>query len=94
VVAHRPVPAGVTALIATAQQQVVNIYPDFLPLSAMGVLRSHYTSLKIGPINGTGGACNTGESGGDVGGAVISIQGDQDYCAATGIKTGRVGLKQ
>ena len=29
-----------------------------------------------------------------MGGAVISIQGDQDYCAATGIKTGRVGLKQ
>ena len=94
VVAHKPVPVGVTALIATAQQQVVNIYPDFLPLSAMGVLRSHYFSEKIGPINGTGGACNVGESGGDVGGAVISIQGDQDYCAATGIKTGRVGMKQ
>ena len=95
VVAHRPVPAGVTALVTTAQQQVVNIYPDFLPLSSMGVLRSHYTSGgKIGPSNGTGGSCNTTETGGDVGGAVISIQGDQDYCAATGVKTGRVGLKQ
>jgi hypothetical protein len=93
-VSHKPVPAGVTALIAGAQNQVVDSIPDFLPLSSMGVLRSHYKQSGIGPANGTGGACTVGESGGDVGGAVISIQGDQDYCAGTGIKTGRVGMKQ
>jgi hypothetical protein len=94
VVAHKPVPVGVTALIATAQQQVVNIYPDFLPLSSMGVLRSHYKQSGSNGANGSGGNCNFGESGGDVGGAVISIQGDQDYCAATGSHAGRTGLKQ
>jgi len=94
VVSHAPTPAGVSALISTAQTQVVNIYPDFLPLSAMGVLRSHYRQSNVVPNNGTGGACGATDSGGDVGGAVLTIQGDQDYCAATGIKGGRTGLKQ
>ena len=94
VVSHVPAPAGVTALISAAQTQVVNIYPDFLPLSAMGVLRSHYKQSNVLGQNGSGGACTGGEAGGDVGGAVLAIQGDQDYCAATGSKVGRVGLKQ
>ncbi|MGA9967229.1 MAG: hypothetical protein WBQ10_18685 [Terriglobales bacterium] len=94
VVSHKPIPAGVTALIAGAQHQVVDFLPDFLPLSAMGVLRSHYKQSGIGAANGSGGGCNFAETGGDVGGAVITIQGDQDYCAATGIHTGRNGLKQ
>jgi hypothetical protein len=72
----------------------VNIYPDFLPLSATGVLRSHYKQSNILGQNGSGGSCVPGEAGGDVGGAVLTIQGDQDYCAATGSKVGRVGLKQ
>jgi hypothetical protein len=93
-VTHRSVPAGVTALIATAQNQVVNIYPDFLPLSSMGVFRSHYKQSGIFPRNHTGGSCSFSEAGGDVGGAVLSIAGDQDYCAATGNHNGRVGLKQ
>jgi hypothetical protein len=95
-VTRKTVPPGVTALIATAQQQVVNIYPDFLPLASMGVLRSHYKQSGIFGNNGAGGSCSpsTSEGGGDVGGAVLTIQGDQDYCAATGIKAGRVGLKQ
>jgi hypothetical protein len=94
VVSHKPIPAGVTALIAGAQHQVVDFLPDFLPLSAMGVLRSHYKQSGIVAANGSGGACNFGETGGDVGGAVITIQGDQDYCTATGTHTGRNGLKQ
>jgi hypothetical protein len=93
-VTFKKVPPGVTALITTAQDQVVNIYPDFLPLSAMGVLRSHYKQSGIFGANGSGGACTFAETGGDVGGAVISIQGDQDYCAATGNKSGRNALKQ
>ncbi|MGA8492983.1 MAG: hypothetical protein WB711_21350 [Terriglobales bacterium] len=94
VVTHNPVPGGVTALVAGAQSQVVNVYPDFLPLSAMGVFRSHYRQSLISALNGTGGACSPNDTGGDVGGAVLTIQSDQDYCAATGIKAGRVGLKQ
>jgi hypothetical protein len=94
VVSHTPAPAGVSALISAAQTQVVNIYPDFLPLSSAGVLRSHYKQSNILGQNGSGGACTGGEAGGDVGGAVLAIQGDQDYCAATGSKVGRVGLKQ
>jgi hypothetical protein len=94
VVSHKPVPPGVSALITTAQNQVVNIYPDFLPLSSMGVLRSHFSRSGISPQNGSGGDCTNAEAGGDVGGAVISIQGDQDYCAATNIHSGRTNLKQ
>jgi hypothetical protein len=94
VVSHKPIPAGVTALIAGAQHQVVDFLPDFLPLSAMGVLRSHYKQSGIVAANGSGGGCNFAETGGDVGGAVITIQGDQDYCSATGTHTGRNGLKQ
>jgi hypothetical protein len=93
-VAHKPVPAGVTALIAGAQSQVVNIYPDFLPLSSMGVLRSHFKQSGILGANGSGGACTFAEAGGDVGGAVLTIHGDQDFCAATGVKSGRISLKQ
>jgi hypothetical protein len=93
-VSHKPAPAGVLAMIAAAQNQVVNIYPDFLPLGSMGVLRSHYKQSGIFGANGSQGACTAPETGGDVGGAVLTIQGDQDYCAATGVKTGRVALKQ
>jgi hypothetical protein len=84
----------VAALISTAQTQVVNIYPDFLPLSSMGVLRSHFKQSGITAANGSGGACTFTEAGGDVGGAVLSIQGDQDYCAASGNKAGRTGKQQ
>jgi hypothetical protein len=94
VVSYKPVPSGVTALVAGVQSQVVNIFPDFLPLGAMGVLRSHYKQMGVGPANFSGGDCTNVEAGGDVGGAVLTIQGDQDYCAATGTKTGRVNLHQ
>jgi hypothetical protein len=93
-VSSNPVPAGVTALIARAQSQVRNIYPDFLPLSEMGVLRSHYKQSGVTPANGSKGACTAAEKGGDVGGAVLTIEGDQFYCATTGVKTGRTSMKQ
>jgi hypothetical protein len=94
VTTHLPVPPGVKALISGAQNQVVTSLPDFLPLSSMGVLRSHYKQVNVFGIDGSGGECTGIEQGGDVGGAVISIQGDQDYCAATGNHAGRTGLKQ
>jgi len=93
-VTYKAIPAGVTALITAAQNQVVSIYPDFLPLASMGVLRSHYKQSGVVPNNHSGGKCFNVESGGDVGGAVISIQGDQDFCAASSNHAGRVNLKQ
>jgi hypothetical protein len=93
-VTFKTVPGGVTALVARAQSQVVNIYPDFLPIAAMGVLRSHYKQSGINPANHAGGSCTFAETGGDVGGAVLSIQGDKDFCAVTGTHIGRTGLKQ
>jgi hypothetical protein len=93
-VTFRAVPAGVAALVAGAQHQVVNIYPDFVPLASMGVFRSHFQRPGVLAENHTGGACTNSEQGGDVGGAVLTIQGDQEYCAATGLKSGRIGLKQ
>ena len=93
-VTSKTVPAGVTALVAGAQNQVENIYPDFVPLASMGVFRSHFKQSGINGANHTGGACGLAEAGGDVGGAVLTIQGDQDYCAANAVKTGRTGLKQ
>jgi hypothetical protein len=95
VVTFAHTPAGVTALLAKAQNQAVNTYPDFLPVSSMGVVRSHYKQSNVFGNNATGSPCNTtAEAGGDVGGAVLSIQGDHEYCAATGTKAGRTGLKQ
>jgi len=93
-VTFKIVPTGVKALLGAAQTQAVNTYPDFLPVASMGVFRSHYTQVGVFPANHTGGACSVLEQGGDVGGAVLSIQGDQDYCTATGKHTGRNSLKQ
>ncbi len=94
VITHSPVPVGVRALISGAQTQVVSNLPDFLPLDSIGVVRSHYKQVNIYGNNGSGGSCSATDAGGDVGGAVLSIQGDQDYCTATGIHAGRTGLKQ
>jgi hypothetical protein len=94
IVTFHKAPAGVTALLGVAQSQAVTTYPDFLPVNEMGVLRSHYKQSGFGGSNHSGGGCSFAESGGDVGGAVLSIQGDQDFCAANSSHFGRVGLKQ
>jgi hypothetical protein len=67
----------------------VDMY-QFRWLTVSGSSASGLVSL---PANASGGACTFDESGGDVGGAVLAIQGDQDFCASTGAKGGRTGFK-
>jgi len=85
-----PVPAGVTALISSAQTFVVTTVPDFVPYSSMTVFRSHYTQSGKSPANGyqTGHA----ESGGSVSGAVFTVQADLDDITDTGKEI--TGFKQ
>jgi hypothetical protein len=74
-------PSGVAALVAAAQTEVANI-PDFLPYSKLNVFRSHYEQSGISPKNGH--LPRTTEAGGDVGGAVFTVQADKDYITDTG----------
>jgi hypothetical protein len=80
VVSAKPVPAGITSIITAAQTQVANI-PDFVPFSSLEVFRSHYTQDGVAPNNGH---TRTAESGGDMGGAVFTIQADLDNITDTG----------
>jgi len=81
VVSANPVPTGITAMITAAQNQVGNI-PDFLAFGQLEVFRSHYTQSGVAPNNGH--ERSGKESGGDVGGAVYTVQADLDFIADTG----------
>jgi hypothetical protein len=81
VVAPHPIPAAVQTLVTQAQTQVANI-PDFVAFSSLQVFRSHYTQSGKGGSNGI--IAGRQESGGDVGGAVYTIQSDLDFFADTG----------
>jgi len=89
VVAPSPLPAAVHTLITQAQTSVANI-PDFVAFSSMQVFRSHYAQSGRSPANGF--VSGRGESGGDVGGAVFTIQSDIDFFTDTGKEL--VSLKQ
>jgi hypothetical protein len=80
VVTAKPVPAGITSLITEAQTQVANI-PDFVPFNSLEVFRSHYTQAGVAPNNGH---TRVAESGGDMGGAVFTVQADDDNITDTG----------
>ena len=82
VVTASPIPATVSALITQAQTEVANVTPDFLPLSALQVFRAHYA--QSGRFASSGVIAGHPESGGDVGGAVFTIQSDEDFFADTG----------
>lgn len=84
-----PVPAAVQKLITQAQTQVAKI-PDFVAFSRMQVFRAHYA--RSGRAAGDGFASGTAESGGDVGGAVFTVQADLDFFTDTGKEI--TGLKQ
>jgi hypothetical protein len=89
VVTSSPEPAGVAELVAAAQKEVVNI-PDFLAYSKLSVFRSHYLQSGVSPKNGH--LPRSTEAGGDVGGAVFTVQADLDYITDTG--TELVNYKQ
>jgi hypothetical protein len=88
VVTPSSVPPAVQTLITQAQTQVANI-PDFVAFSSMPVFRSHYKQSGFGPSDGFAAGR---ESGGDIGGAVFTIQADLDNYTDTGKEI--VGLKQ
>ncbi len=81
VVTGMPIPPGVSTLISQAEANAENVTPDFLPLTALQVFRSHYLQSGIAAKNGL--IAGHPESGGDVGGAVFTDQADLDFFADT-----------
>jgi hypothetical protein len=90
VVTAQPITTPVKNLIAQAQVQAADVTPDFLPLTALQVFRSHFLQSGKAPANGL--IASRPESGGDVGGAVFTNQADLDFFADTGKEL--VGMKQ
>lgn len=86
-VTANPEPAFVASLVSGAEAQTSN-YPDYVPSNSLLVFRSHYKEY-VAPHNGY---CNNIQTGGDVGGAVLTIQSDEDYCTDTGLEL--TGLRQ
>jgi hypothetical protein len=86
-VTANPVPPAVVTLIKSAQAQTSN-YPDYVPSTSLLVFRSHYKQY-VAPHNGH---CDDTQAGGDVGGAVFTISGDEDFCTDTGLEL--TGMKQ
>jgi hypothetical protein len=85
------VPAGVSALLANAQNYASTTIPDFVPFQVNGVqnltvFRSHFsrpnTKCTTGVSNGNG--SEPVECGGDEGGGVFTLQADLDNYADTG----------
>ncbi|HMD99020.1 MAG TPA: hypothetical protein VKM93_17020 [Terriglobia bacterium] len=70
------VPAEVQTLY---NDLILGDIPDFVPYTVLNVFRSHYTQAGFNPGNGI--CPGTKESGGDVGGAVFTIQAEKDFCA-------------
>jgi ABC-type phosphate transport system substrate-binding protein len=89
VVTKMPVPTGISSLITAAQTQVLQI-PDFVPENQLEVFRSHYTQAGITGKNGHIG--RQAEAGGDMGGAVFTVQADLDNITDTGHEF--IGYKQ
>ena len=74
-----PTPSGVSALVSAAQKEVASI-PEIVPIAQLHVFRSHYLQAGVLPSNGHLKA----EAGGDVGGAVFTVQADLDNITDTG----------
>ncbi|HEY6290935.1 MAG TPA: hypothetical protein VI455_05140 [Terriglobia bacterium] len=81
VISAAPVPTGIANLVSAAQSQVAQI-PDFVPVNSLEVFRSHYTQSGVAPSNGH--KARSKEAGGDVGGAVLTVQADLDNITDTG----------
>jgi hypothetical protein len=84
VATNTPTPAGITQLIKTVQNTASNGFPDIVPFSEMQMFRSHYDRPGEAAPASNGHAGEPPEAGGDVGGAVFSIQSDLDFFADTG----------
>ncbi len=82
IVTVSPMPSGIQQLYRAALQESVEI-PDFAPISTLSVFRSHYNQSGVMASNGLEG---TPEAGGDMGGAIFTIQNDKDYFTDTGME--------
>jgi hypothetical protein len=89
-----------TALASDAAKFLSPSQPDFVPLSQLAVVRSHFAPPGVNfpsaagantPSNGSGA---TAEAGGDVAGLVYSLQADGSYNSDNGISTGNTGHRQ
>jgi hypothetical protein len=87
-------------LITDAVKFLGPFQPNFVPISEMNLVRSHFAPAGVSfssnagtnsPSNGTGGIA---EAGGDAGGMVYSLQADSSYNADNGVNTGNVGHRQ
>jgi hypothetical protein len=73
--------------------------PDFVPLSQMAVVRSHFAPPGVSFPNNSGNPSNgdpgkTVEAGGDVAGLAYSYQTDGAYNIDNGQSTGNIGHRQ
>jgi hypothetical protein len=75
IVTAKTIPSGVTAIVNAAAAESVNV-PEWVPVSQLQVFRDHYTQSGIAGANGHK---TTTESGGSMGGAILSVQSDYDY---------------
>ena len=79
----------INPLIAYAQHAAVSLLPDFVPATALQVFRSHFNQIVV-TSNSNDQAPNNGlkagvpETGGDMGGAVLTNQSELDYITDTG----------
>jgi len=101
IVTPSPAPAGLTALVASAQT-LNSSQTDFVPLASLNVWRSHYymnsinvNTAAMGPTLNTAtpnDLCPGGlaEVGGDAGGAIILKKANADFCSDYGNNTGLV----
>ena len=99
---------GAATLSTLAQNFLSPSQPDFVPISQLLVVHSHFappagahydtnfpSSGTNVPSNGTAN-CNSGmpEAGGDVAGLVYTLQSDGAFCADTGIGGGQTGRRE
>jgi ABC-type phosphate transport system substrate-binding protein len=76
-------------LVIYEQAAATNSFPDFLPFTSLQVFRSHFGQL-ISDVTYDGQVPNNGfvsgipETGGDMGGAVLTVQSELDYYNDTG----------
>lgn len=82
-----PVPQFIQGLISAAETEAGQI-PDFVPATQLFVFRSHYNQAGVIGQNGHG----KPEQGGDVGGAVFTLNSDFD--SITDYGTELIGYKQ
>jgi hypothetical protein len=86
-----PTPSFVSTILAAAETSSTTAF-DFAPLTSLQVFRSHYLQDGVAPSNGHSSVSTAPytaytEAGGDVGGAVFTIQADYDHIADYGVST-------